>query len=59
MFSYPLVLQVRENDVNPMRVIWRGNNGHAFLHFETDDSAHEAAKLLEVSRVVLHNRSAQ
>lgn len=39
--------KVRENEVNPLRVIWRGNNGHAYLQFETDDGAVEAAKLLQ------------
>ena len=38
---------MRDNDVNPIRVIWRGNNGHAYLQFESDDGAHEAAKLLQ------------
>ena len=44
---------MRESDVQATRVIWRGNNGHAYLQFETDDKAHEAAKMLQVSALSL------
>ncbi len=39
--------QVRGLEVNPLRVIWHGATGHAFLQFETRDEADEAVNLLQ------------
>ncbi|KAK3594817.1 hypothetical protein CHS0354_002861 [Potamilus streckersoni] len=38
--------KVRENSVQPIRVIWRGPNGHAFLQFETADKMEAALEAL-------------
>ena len=49
---------MRGNDVQPLRVLWRGNQGHAFLQFTESDKAEECIKLLQVLVVgpVLDNK---
>lgn len=39
--------QVRNKDVNPMRVIWRGNLGHAFLQFDVEKEMEDALDKLQ------------
>ncbi|XP_074656111.1 uncharacterized protein LOC141909560 isoform X1 [Tubulanus polymorphus] len=34
--------EVRNKDVNPIQVVWHGNNGHAFLVFMGEDEANSA-----------------
>jgi len=38
--------EVRDRNVNPLRVLWRGNNGFAFLNFRTRDEAELALEAL-------------
>lgn len=38
--------KVREKDVNPVGVIWRGGAGHAFLRFEEVEQAESAVDIL-------------
>ena len=48
--------QVRQRNVNPVRVLWRGRVGFAFLNFHTLEEAEialEALKGLQVSLAVL------
>jgi RNA recognition motif-containing protein len=37
---------MRGCDVHPVRLVWRGGRGFAFLHFQTADNAHTAVKAL-------------
>jgi hypothetical protein len=39
--------KVREQKVDPLRVIWHGGSGHAFLQFEKSEEAEDALKALE------------
>ena len=39
--------EVRERKVNPLRVLWRGSSGFAFLNFKTQQDAEEALAALE------------
>jgi len=39
--------QVRDKDVNPLRVLWRGTNGHVFIMFQTMDETEDALRKLE------------
>ena len=39
--------KVRERKVNPLRVLWRGSAGFAFLNFRTQQDAEEALTALE------------
>lgn len=39
--------EVRGRDVDPLRVIWHGGNGHAFLQFENSDLMESALQALE------------
>ncbi len=39
--------KVRERGVQPLRVVWRGGNGHAFLVFENKDEADGIVKALQ------------
>ena len=38
---------VRENEVNPIRVIWRGRIGFSILQFQTQDEAEHAIDRLK------------
>lgn len=38
--------EMRECDVHPIRLVWRGGRGFAFLHFQSSDNAHSAVKAL-------------
>jgi len=38
--------EVRDHNVNPLRVLWRGNNGFAFLNFRTLEEAELALEAL-------------
>ena len=38
--------EVRHRNVNPLRVLWRGNNGFAFLNFRTPEEAEIALEAL-------------
>ena len=38
--------EVRGREVDPLRVIWHGGNGHAFLQFENQDLMENALKAL-------------
>jgi len=38
--------EVRDRNVNPLRVLWRGNNGFAFLNFRTLEDAELALEAL-------------
>lgn len=55
--------QVKGHNVQPLRVLWRGSTGHAFLQFESQNQAEEALdalKDLEISgksvKVEMSNR---
>lgn len=37
-----LKTELRSLQVNPVRLVWRGGRGFAFIHFQTVDSAKEA-----------------
>jgi len=39
--------EVRDRNVQPLRVIWRGSSGYAFLGFRTMDDAEQALEALE------------
>lgn len=41
-----LKTELRSNNVNPMRLVWHGGRGFAFLHFQTEDNAKEAVDCL-------------
>ena len=45
--------EVRGRDVNPLRVVWRGNNGFAFLNFRTLEEAQLALDALSGLQVRL------
>lgn len=38
--------EMRECDVHPIRLVWRGGRGFAFLHFQSADNAQSAVKAL-------------
>jgi len=38
---------VRDRDVQPLRVVWRGQSGFAFLNFRTVEDAERALSALE------------
>ena len=57
---------IREKGVSPLRVIWHGGNGHAFLQFEKSDEMEDAMQKLaglEIRdrelRIELSNRTKQ
>ena len=39
--------EVRDRDVQPLRVVWRGQSGFAFLNFRTVEDAEHALSALE------------
>lgn len=39
--------QIRDKDVRPLRVLWRGTNGHVFLIFQTMDETEDTLRKLE------------
>jgi hypothetical protein len=39
--------EVRDRNVQPLRVIWRGSSGYAFLGFRTMDEAESALEALD------------
>ena len=39
-------VEMRNNDVHPVRLVWRGGRGFAFLHFQSADNASTAVKAL-------------
>ena len=41
-----LKTELRGLNVNPVRLVWRGARGFAFLHFQTTDNAKEAVDVL-------------
>ncbi|XP_059149973.1 methenyltetrahydrofolate synthase domain-containing protein-like [Physella acuta] len=41
-----LKTELRALNVNPLRLVWRGARGFAFLHFQTTDTAKEAVDVL-------------
>ncbi|CAL1532915.1 unnamed protein product [Lymnaea stagnalis] len=41
-----LKTELRSMNVNPLRLVWRGARGFAFLHFQTTDTAKEAVDAL-------------
>lgn len=41
-----LKTELRALHVNPLRLVWRGGRGFAFIHFQTVDSAKEAVSAL-------------
>ncbi|KAK3797748.1 hypothetical protein RRG08_020141 [Elysia crispata] len=41
-----LKTELRAMNVNPVRLVWRGARGFAFLHFQTTDTAKEAVDVL-------------
>ncbi|XP_012936051.1 methenyltetrahydrofolate synthase domain-containing protein isoform X2 [Aplysia californica] len=41
-----LKTELRSQNVNPLRLVWHGGRGFAFLHFQTVDSAKEAVDTL-------------
>lgn len=56
--------KVRENDINPLRVIWNGGQGHAFFQFQNNsemEAALESLKDFEIKgrklRIEVANRS--
>jgi len=38
---------VRDRNVQPLRVIWRGSSGYAFLGFRTQEDAEQALEALD------------
>lgn len=44
--------KIREKEVNPLRVIWHGQNGHAFLQFQEATAADEAIEALKDLEIV-------
>ena len=42
-----LKTQVREQGINPIRMVWRGGKRHAFLLFDSRDKAEQALSTLE------------
>lgn len=47
--------EVRHHNVNPLRVLWRGNNGFAFLNFRTLEDAELALEALHGLKVTVKN----
>jgi len=45
--------EVRSKDVNPIQVVWHGNNGHAFLVFTAQEEANSA--LTRLSEITIKN----
>jgi len=39
--------EVRDRNVQPLRVIWRGSSGYAFLGFRTMEDAEQALEALD------------
>ena len=46
-YSHQVFNQVREQGINPIRMIWRGGKRHAFLLFDSRDKAEQALSTLE------------
>jgi len=47
--------EVRDRNVQPLRVVWRGANGYAFLGFKTMSDAEQALEALEGLHIDDHN----
>jgi RNA recognition motif-containing protein len=47
--------EVRDRDVQPLRVVWRGGSGFAFLNFRTIEDAEQALAALEGLHISDHS----